>query len=406
MNPVPCNLGFLGPYDLMETSMHRTRLLPPIFLLLVAAGSLIFAGESRPITIGALRGGEDCTAIVLDNDGHTVFGANFDHDLTDEGLVFINKRGVVKTSIHAGTTGRYARWTVRYASISFNLVGYQYAWGGMNERGLSMSSMSLDETRQPGEDARPPLDSGEWVQYILDTCATVADVIATDSKVRIFTVDHYLVADRDGNAVVIEFLNGRMVTHAAPDLPVAALTNNRYEDSYPAWERLRRHGNYTGHGSSLQRFCLAADRVDGFRPTTDAGAVDFAFDTLDEVRGQRFSVFPTNWSLVFDTKNLRAYFRTIRKRRIRWVDLKDFDLRCGAPVKMFDIHDGRSGDVADEFFDFDFDLNRNHLEHFLNVWGVDISHQDVTWILNHFDGFPCVQNRRSSPSRVIPVTHR
>jgi penicillin V acylase-like amidase (Ntn superfamily) len=389
----------------MEAALNRARLLLPIFVLLVA-DQLIFAGESQSIAIGAHRGGEHCTAIVLDNDGHAVFGANFDHNLTDEGLVFINKRGVVKTSIHAGTTGRYARWTVRYASVSFNLVGYQYAWGGMNERGLSMSTMSLGETRQPSADARPPLDSGEWVQYILDTCATVADVIATDSEVRIITVDHYLVADRDGNAVVIEFLDGRMVSHAAPDLPVAALTNNVYEESCATWERLSRHGSYVGQNSSPHRFCLAADRVDGFRPTTDARAVDFAFDTLDEVRGQRFSIYSTNWSLVFDTKNLRAYFRTIRMRRIRWVDLKDFDLRCGTPAKMFDIHDGGSGDVADDFFDFDADLNRNHLEQFLRVWGVNISSRDITWILNHFDGFPCVQNRHSSPRRVMPVTQR
>ena len=377
-----------------------------MFLLLLAAGSLIFAGESQPITIGALRGGEDCTAIVLDNDGHAVFGANFDHDLTDEGLVFINKRGVVKSSVNTGTTGRRARWTTRYASISFNLVGYEYSWGGMNERGLSLSTMSLDETRQPRDDARPPLDSGEWVQYILDTCATVADVIATDSEVRIITVDHYLVADRDGNAVVIEFLDGHMVSHAAPDVPVAALTNNVYEESCATWERLRRHGNYAGQNSSPLRFCLAADRVDGFRPTSDAGAVAYALDTLDEVRGQRFSVSPTNWSLVFDTKNLRAYFRTIRMRRIRWVDLKDFDLRCGAPVKMLDIHDGRSGDVASGALTSRPSKHQPITDRFLRVWGVNISSRDITWILNHFDGFPCVQNRRSSPSRVMPVTRR
>ena len=385
--------------------MHRARLLLLVFLL-VAAGYLIFAGESQPIAIGALRGGEHCTAIVLDNYGHTVFGGNFDHTRTDEGLVFINKRGVVKSSVNTGTTGRRARWTTRYASISFNLVGYQYAWGGMNERGLSLTTMSLNETRQPHADARPPLDSGEWVQYILDTCATVEEVIATDSQVRIITVDHYLIGDRFGNAAVIEFLNGRMVAHAAPNLPVAALTNNVYEESCTTWERLRRHGNYAGQNSSAHRFCLAADRVDGFRPPSDAKAVAYAFDTLDEVRGRRFSISPTNWSLVFDTKNLRAYYRTNRNYDIRWVDLEDFDLRCGAPVKMIDVHDGGPGNVADEFFDFDFDVNQNHFERFLDVWGVNLSHQSVMWILNHFSGFPCVQNRRSSPRRVMPVTHR
>jgi hypothetical protein len=197
-----------------------------------------------------------------------------------------------------------------------------------------------------------------------------------------------------------------MVAHAAPNLPVAALTNNVYEESCTTWERLRRHGNYAGQNSSAHRFCLAADRVDGFRPPSDAKAVAYAFDTLDEVRGRRFSISPTNWSLVFDTKNLRAYYRTNRNYDIRWVDLEDFDLRCGAPVKMIDVHDGGPGNVADEFFDFDFDVNQNHFERFLDVWGVNLSHQSVMWILNHFSGFPCVQNRRSSPRRVMPVTHR
>jgi choloylglycine hydrolase len=389
----------------MEAAMHRARLLLPT-LLLIAAGHLISAGELQPITISAQHEVEHCTAIVLDNDGHTVFGGNFDHTRTDEGLIFINKRGVVKSSVNTGTTGRRARWTTRYASISFNLVGYQYAWGGMNERGLSLTTMSLNETRQPRADARPPLDSGEWVQYILDTCATVEEVIATDSQVRIFTVDHYLIGDRFGNAVVIEFLNGRMVAHAAPNLPVGALTNNVYEESCTTWERLRRDGNYAGQNSSPHRFCLAADRVDGFRHTSDAKATAYAFETLNEVRGQRFSISPTNWSLVFDTKNLRAYYRTNRNYDIRWVDLKDLDLRCGAPVKMIGIHDGGPGDVTDEFFDLDFDLNRDHFENFLDIWGVNLSHQSIMWILNHFDGFSCVQNRRSSPRRVMPVTRR
>jgi hypothetical protein len=73
---------------------------------------------------------------------------------------------------------------------------------------------------------------------------------------------------------------------------------------------------------------------------------------------------------------------------------------------MIDIHDGGPGDVADEFFDFDFDVNQDHFERFLDVWGVDLSHQSVMWILNHFDEFACVQNRRSSPRRVMPVTRR
>ncbi len=149
-------------------------------------------------------------------------------------------------------------------------MGYQYAWGGMNERGLSLTTMSLDETRQPTADARPPLDSGEWVQYILDTCATVEEVIATDSQVRIFTVDHYLIGDRFGNAAVIEFLDGRMVSHTAPNLPVAALTNNVYEDSCTGDELVSCAGSGT-----LERKCVG---------WTDFAGFDNSRELLVEVR--------------------------------------------------------------------------------------------------------------------------
>lgn len=39
-----------------------------------------------------------------------------------------------------------------------------------------------------------------WIQYQLDTCATLQHVIANDSRVRIGdTTDHFLVCDRTDN---------------------------------------------------------------------------------------------------------------------------------------------------------------------------------------------------------------
>ncbi len=358
--------------------------------------------DPPPGGLGSRQSEEHCTAFVLDNDGHGLFGANFDHTLTDEGLVFVNRRGVDKYSVSGGDLNHRVHWTSRYASVSFNLVGYEYTWGGMNEAGLSISTMSLAETRQPPPDHRPALDNGEWVQYLLDTCATVDEVIATDADVRILTVDHYLVGDGSGNAATIEYLDGRMVVHTGPDLPVAALTNGTYAGSVNLWQMLSGNGNYSGFGSSIQRFCLAADRVDAFTPTIDADAVTYAFDTLHEVRGERFSASPTNWSLVFDAKNLRAYFKTSRDPHLRWVDLRSLDLRCGGPVKMIDIHDGGPGNVADDLIDFDRQLNRYHMERFLNTWGINVSPQDITWILDQFDGFGCAPQHRRATRRVAP----
>jgi len=381
--------------------MKHIRIPVTVAGFLIAGWILSAAGFPQP-GFGSRQEPEHCSAIVLDNDGHGLFGANFDHTWTDEGLVFVNRKGVEKFSVSGGDLQNRVQWTSRFASVSFNLVGYEYAWAGMNEAGLSISTMSLTETQQPPPDGRPALDNGEWVQYLLDTCGTVEDVIATDTDVRILTVDHYLVGDGSGNAASIEYLNGRMVVHTGPDMPVAALTNGTYAGSVGLWQMLRDNGNYTGFSSSLQRFCLAADRVDGFEPTSDAEAVSYAFDTLHEVRGESFSPSPTNWSLVFDTKNRRVYYRTIRNRQIRWLDLDDLDLRCGGPVKMIDVHVGGVGDVSGHLFDYDRHLNRFHMERFLNTWGIYFSPRDLTWILDQFDDFGCPPAHRRAPRRVAP----
>ncbi|MGD8441181.1 MAG: hypothetical protein PVG53_11630, partial [Holophagae bacterium] len=87
--------------------------------------------------------------------GTTIFGANLDYRYHCRGQVFINPRGLNKTGWLAGTTGVVADWSSAYASVTFNFVGYQLAWAGMNEAGLVMSTMSLYETELPPPDPRP-----------------------------------------------------------------------------------------------------------------------------------------------------------------------------------------------------------------------------------------------------------
>ncbi len=250
---------------------------------------------------------EGCSSFTLVVDGSAVFAANYDNDI-HEGMLYINKPGLLKTGWTEGTTGETARWISKYASVTVNQATYHFPWAGMNEKGLSLSTMALRETVPPAPDERPPLEYGPlWMQYILDTCATIEDVIASDIKVRLVTtVDHYLVADRTGKSAVIEFLDGEMVVHTGGNLQVSALTNSPYEDSLGTWQLHSGSGNEscTGQGDSLERFCTVAGRVDAFRPTNTEDAVDYAFETLGIVDSM------TPWSIVFDTRNLRAYFRT------------------------------------------------------------------------------------------------
>jgi penicillin V acylase-like amidase (Ntn superfamily) len=344
---------------------------------------------------------EGCSSFVLVNDGFAVFAANYDNEI-HEGMLYINKRGLRKTGWTASTSGEIAQWTSRYASITVNQATYQLPWAGMNERGLSLSTMALAETVTPTPDERPPLEYGPfWMQYILDTCATIDDVIASDAKVRLVqTVDHYLVADRTGNSAVIEFLGGEMVVHTGDDLPVSALTNSTYQHSLDTWLVYRGTANESciGQGNSLERFCTVAGRVDTFGSTTSEDAVAYAFDTLGSVDSL------TPWSVVFDTRNLRAYLRTQPHHEIRFIDLLEADLSCTTPAQMLDVHEELSGDITGAFADLDFEVVFQRLVAFVNLYQQDpMPIEQMRELLLLLDGYPCVDvGYRRCNGRVRP----
>jgi len=304
-----------------------------------------------------------CTSFCLDNGGHAVFGTNYDNEIW-EGLLFVNQRGVTKTGWEAGSSGKYARWTAAYGSVTFNLAGTQMAWAGMNEAGLAISTMWLRETEDPTADERPPLVSPLWVQYQLDTCATLEEVMANDGRVRIVgTVDHYLVCDRTGTCAAVEFLEGRTVFHSGDAMPVPTLTNHAYLGSVRAWQAGRLPDN------ALERFGMAAERVTGFQPGDAPSAVAYAFDTLHQTSGQATGGAPTQWSIVFDTENMRVYWRTSRNPQLRSIDFAKLDLACGATAHMLDVHAPLSGDVSDQLERYTFQANLEHTRSFLAKYG-------------------------------------
>jgi choloylglycine hydrolase len=309
-------------------------------------------------------------------------GSNYDNEIR-EGLLFVNKRGVTKTGWEASTTGKYARWTAQYGSVTFNLAGVQLAWAGMNEAGLAISTMWLGETRSPSPDERPPLVSPLWIQYQLDTCATLEEVMANDGRVRIAdTVDHYLVCDRSGACAAVEFLEGRTVFHTSDAMPVKALANDAYPKSVAAWQA----GRLPAH----ERFGIAANRVTSFQPADAASAVAYAFETLDQASGQATGGPPTQWSIIFDSANLRVYWRTSLNSQVRYVDFAQMDFACGTPVEMLDVHAPLAGDISNKLGRYAFDTNLRYTLNFLERWGgTGPSPLEVEVLERGVTSFPC-----------------
>jgi choloylglycine hydrolase len=306
-------------------------------------------------------------------------------------MVSINKRGIAKSGFMPGTTGQVARWTSKYASVTLTVVGHQLAWAGMNERGLVMSTMALGETQNPGPDERAPLHSPHWMQYMLDNCSSVEELVAADSQVRIFeTVDHYLVTDRIGDCAVVEFLNGEMLVHTGQSLPVAALTNSTYAESVALLNGVM--GGYSERNEaqtitgSLRRFQIAAKQVRAFELASAEKAVKYAFNILDEVGGDA-----TLWSIVFDTHDLTVYFRTKSHRAIRYLSLNDFNLSCQAPDMMIDIHEKLEGHIADSMKIYSSDENFEFFRTAIVRREIPMSDEQLQAIRTILDSYECEQ---------------
>lgn len=336
-----------------------------------------------------------CTSFCLDSNGFLVFGTNLDNRI-HEGLVYVNKRNVAKRGWEQSTTGEYATWISQYGSVTFNFAGYQFVWAGMNEEGLVVSTMSLSTTENPLPDERPPLESGVWLQYQLDTAATIEEVIESDKVVRIAnTVDHYLICDRRRNCAVIEFIGGEMVVHRGDALPVRALTNNTYEESIRYWGRSSIWKFFERVWSpperSLRRFDISASRAQSFEENDTNEAVPYAFETLRRVCGEKVYGTPTQWSIVFDTQNLTTYFCTKMNPEVRSISLGELDFSCQSPVKMLDIHAELSGDVTDELVNYSHEVTLNHFLRFFRKWGLDIPLQRTQDLVRFLEGFECME---------------
>lgn len=319
-----------------------------------------------------------CTTFCLKSNSEVLFGKNYDWMIGD-GMLFINKRGVSKRSSEEVNP---ARWVSKFGSVTFNQYGWESPSGGMNEAGLVIELMWLDDTQYPKPDDRPAVDVLEWIQFNLDTAATTDDVIRNSESVRIVSAVklHYLVNDKYGNTATIEFLDGHLVAHTGDRLPAAALTNDTYVRSL---EYSKRAGSPTSE-SSLDRFTRAASKSKEFpnlsRKAKDA--VDYAFETLANV-AQKNS---TQWSIVYDQKRGRVYFRTKKKPELKSIDTTTLDFACGTPVKVLDVDVKETGDVTRQFKVLARETNRNLIERAFN--GTDFLKSVPDVARNYYAEFP------------------
>lgn len=331
-----------------------------------------------------------CTSFVLRDGDRAVFGKNLDW-FAGAGIITVNQRGLAKTAMPS-LHGDPAQWVSRYGSVVFNHAGKELAMGGMNEAGLIVENMWLEDTEYPEPDERPVLAGAQWIQYQLDSHATVAEVIASDSLVRISPTSvpvHFLILDGSGESSVIEFLDGKMVSYRGKKLPTEALTNNTYKQSMRC---LMSHG-VAGDNLSLRNFVDAATMVYAFEGGEGDTLVGYAFDILDEVNTHVRPGHFTRWSTVYDMANRRIYFRTNESPAVKYIDFEDLDFECGSRLVAIDVHTEEPGRVNERMIDYTTGLNRSLVletfEDFAENGLMDLPDSALTYIAEYPDMLKC-----------------
>jgi choloylglycine hydrolase len=301
-----------------------------------------------------------CTTFFISNDNTKVFGRNYDFQI-GKGLVIVNKKNIEKES-NKDKNGNSVKWTSKFGSVTFNQYGREYPTGGMNEAGLVVELMWLDGSEYPESDSRPAVSTLQWIQYQLDNAKSVKEVIESDTKIRIGKNDvplHYLVADKNGSTAVIEFSQGKMKYRTAEDMPFKVLTNDFYDVSV---EYLAKFKEFGGSGEisnsprSLERFAKTCKLIKEYDGKEDA--VDYSFGVLKNISQPG----ATQWSIVYDLKNSKIYFRTLTSPEIKSVLFSELDFNCNSAVKILDVDYTKAGNVSGVMEDYTFEKNYEFLK--------------------------------------------
>lgn len=293
-----------------------------------------------------------CTTFFINKKGQKVFGRNYDW-VTGSGMMMINERGAKKASVK-GLPGKRAYWMSLYGSVTFNQFGKEFPNGGMNEEGLVVELMWLQGTAYPARDDRPAVSVLQWIQYQLDCHRTIEEVIQSDAFIRISNEEniplHYLVADAEGNAATIEFLNGKMVVHKGTNLPFAALTNTTYAESLAAFQQKREVVD-----NSNERFATVCSRLQEIKKTDPKiSLIDFSFSLLQAVAQGSF----TKWSVVYDLPGKKIFFKTDGHPHQKMISFRDVEFSCKGPVKAVSLNSPLKGNLAPHFTPITFEKNK------------------------------------------------
>jgi choloylglycine hydrolase len=331
--------------------------------------TLAAAAVALGLFMNPVRDAAACTrAVYLGPDRQIVTGRSMDWFSDMQTNLWVFPRGTEWDGM-GGKGSNAFRWTSRYGSV----VATVYEGGsadGMNEKGLVANMLYLAESRYPPEagDNRPTLSIAGWVQYVLDSFATVEEAVAQLRKeeFRIVSVDaptgekgtvHLSISDASGDSAILQYIDGKLVIYH--DRQHQVMTNSPTFDQQLAlnayWRQIGGTIMLPGTNRAADRFVRASFYINAAEQTSDARkAVAAVLSVMRNVSVPRGITTPdqpnissTLWRTVADQKNLVYYFESTLSPSLVWVRLDRIDFSPGSGARRLTL-DGNPDLAGDQ----------------------------------------------------------
>lgn len=301
-----------------------------------------------------------CTGVRTGQTDRFVMAKSYDWDM-GYGLVVFNPTGLEKSALNLDMQLTPVKWTSKYPSITFDQYGCEMPNGGLNSAGLAIELMILGQAEFPPPDDRPALNELQFIQYSLDTFASVSEMIEGVDSIRIESVYapvHYLACDTTGACAAFEWLGGELLLSTGDGMPAPTLTNSTYASSAAYLAQFEGFGGTEAipeSTGSLDRFVRASSLA---MAEADGSIPEAAFSILTSVSQGDFS----KWNIVYDLSQGTIYFRTLGSALVKHIALADFDSHCSGGRYVLDIDHPDAGDAHSAFAPYSLEANKALIE--------------------------------------------
>lgn len=304
---------------------------------------------------------EACTRILRNETGGTsvLVGRTMDWPESTLPVITALPRGMKRDGGKIGADvvvkDNPARWTSKYGSVVTTLYGVGAA-DGFNERGLGAHLLYLNATDfGPRDPSKPGVQAGLWMQYVLDTSATVDEALERLAQVQPVMVElrghkatvHLAIEDASGDSAIVEYIGGKPVVHHGRSFRV--MTNDPTYDKQLAllkqldFSKPSSDMPLPGNVNPRDRFARATYYLDLFpapRDEREGAAAMFAIARNVSVPFgapyKSFGVYNTEYRSVMDLTKRLYFFELTTAPNVIWVDLAAMNLAPGAPVRVLD----------------------------------------------------------------------